>query len=192
MNYNRPNQLGDKWIFAGAACAFLIGLWMVIVAFTIHPTNRINGYIIDIPKEMIYNGNYYCHKMGDTLTVEPLMYSEYQVSYGEKDSLVIYDGERLIATIPNTHSLMDSVLAVDNDAIPGIVWNEYHDGDILLPDYVHTDTLIVINAKLINKAYTERKPTTDQEISNVLSLGTKHYIRQSFWFFQREQPINQL
>lgn len=54
-------------------------------------------------------------------------------------------------------------------------WNkEYHysNGEVLLPDYVHEDTLIVTDAELLNRLL----PCTngsDGEISVILSMGTE-------------------
>lgn len=54
-------------------------------------------------------------------------------------------------------------------------WNkEYHysNGEVLLPDYVHEDTLIVTDAELLNRLL----PCTDGsdgEIGAVLNMGTE-------------------
>src|SRR5262245_41829152 len=61
---------------------------------------------------------------------------------------------------------------VTNDPPPPALFDE---GEILYPGYVHADTLIVIDAKGLNKAFHEQDPATDSEIMNVLLPFTKKY-----------------
>lgn len=50
---------------------------------------------------------------------------------------------------------------------------DYKDGDTLLPDYSHTDTLIVTDAEKINYRFIKSQPATDGEISEALGEGTR-------------------
>lgn len=50
---------------------------------------------------------------------------------------------------------------------PGARQN-YKNGEILLPDYAHTDTLTVIDSEGLNAAMEDLQPATDQEISDIL------------------------
>ena len=48
----------------------------------------------------------------------------------------------------------------------------YKNGDTLLPDYVHTDTLIVVSEKLLNECFSKTDAATDEEISDIIGDGT--------------------
>lgn len=48
----------------------------------------------------------------------------------------------------------------------------YYNGEILLPDYVHTDTLVVIDAELLNDIITQPDIASDQDISECLTGTT--------------------
>ena len=49
----------------------------------------------------------------------------------------------------------------------------YRDGDTLLPDYVHSDTLIVTDAKTLNWCMENCDIASDGDINDVLSITTK-------------------
>lgn len=48
----------------------------------------------------------------------------------------------------------------------------FYDGEILLPDYVHSDTLVVISSKFINWAMEYYDAGSDGDISDILGEGT--------------------
>ena len=54
------------------------------------------------------------------------------------------------------------------------VGSQYYDGEVLLPDYVHSDTLVVTNAWLLNW-YMKRVDGSDGEIMEALELTTRVY-----------------
>lgn len=56
-----------------------------------------------------------------------------------------------------------------------VIDTNYYNGEILLPDYVHTDTLIVIDAKLMNYLMKYYDATSDGDINDILRVGTKPY-----------------
>lgn len=49
--------------------------------------------------------------------------------------------------------------------------HKYYDGEILLPDYVHIDTLIVVDAKYLNWAMTYYDAASDGDIAEILYEG---------------------
>jgi len=51
--------------------------------------------------------------------------------------------------------------------------SRFYDGQILLPDYVHLDTLIVTDGGILNRGIS--KTETDGEIAELLSITTKKY-----------------
>lgn len=53
------------------------------------------------------------------------------------------------------------------------IFQNFKDGDTLLPDYSHVDTLIVTNAERVNFLFMKSQPATDGEISEVLGKGTR-------------------
>jgi hypothetical protein len=48
---------------------------------------------------------------------------------------------------------------------------KYYNGEVLTPDYVHIDTIVVINAKLLNELFSTTYAATDEEISDILGEG---------------------
>lgn len=54
----------------------------------------------------------------------------------------------------------------------------FHNGEVLLPDYVHTDTLLVIDANFINWAMKEYDAQSDGDISDILKTGTVPYHKE--------------
>lgn len=48
----------------------------------------------------------------------------------------------------------------------------YKNGEILLPDYVHLDTLIVVNADSLNWAMGYYDPASDGDIADILRIYT--------------------
>lgn len=50
---------------------------------------------------------------------------------------------------------------------------KFYNGEILLPDYVHLDTLIVIDAKLLNWCMEKYDISSDGDINDVLKITTK-------------------
>ncbi len=51
--------------------------------------------------------------------------------------------------------------------------NTFYNGEILTPDYVHQDTLIVTNAELLNKLMQSPDIDSDQDIANILRRTTQ-------------------
>lgn len=51
----------------------------------------------------------------------------------------------------------------------------FKNGEILLPDYVHTDTLIVVDAKFLNECMQNYDIASDGDINDVLRTTTKKY-----------------
>lgn len=51
-------------------------------------------------------------------------------------------------------------------------YTHYYDGQILLPDYVHSDTLVVISSKFLNWAMEHYDAASDGDISDILGEGT--------------------
>lgn len=52
---------------------------------------------------------------------------------------------------------------------------KFHNGEILLPDYVHLDTLVVTDAKFINWAMEYYDAASDGDIMDILRSGTEKY-----------------
>jgi len=48
----------------------------------------------------------------------------------------------------------------------------FYDGEILLPDYVHSDTLVVVSSKFLNWAMEHCDAGSDGDISDILGEGT--------------------
>lgn len=51
----------------------------------------------------------------------------------------------------------------------------YSNGQILYPDYIHQDTLVVVNAKFLNYMMANYNIGTDSEINNLLTGTTIKY-----------------
>lgn len=51
----------------------------------------------------------------------------------------------------------------------------FYNGEILYPDYVHQDTLIVTNAVFLNKWMEEYDVASDGDIMDLLKVGTVKY-----------------
>lgn len=69
------------------------------------------------------------------------------------------------------------------EKIPVARPEHFQNAQVLLPDYAHTDTLIVIDAQGLNAAIETLQPRTDGEISDLLYTYCKtktesHAIRQ--------------
>lgn len=63
---------------------------------------------------------------------------------------------------------------LDNEyhSYPAVTPATFTQGEVLTPDYVHQDTLIVVNASLLNSIFETEGPATDQEINNALARTT--------------------
>jgi hypothetical protein len=51
----------------------------------------------------------------------------------------------------------------------------FYNGEVLLPDMVHHDTLIVVDAGYLNKCMADYDIESDADISDILSVTTKKY-----------------
>lgn len=49
----------------------------------------------------------------------------------------------------------------------------FYNGEILLPDYVHTDTLVVTDAKTLNWCMANYDVASDGDINDILTITTK-------------------
>lgn len=70
-----------------------------------------------------------------------------------------------IPDIKHTHKELDSDGIVREYSAP----NGYYDGEVLLPDYAHPDTLIVVDAKSLNMAM-KHSDGSDGNISYILHV----------------------
>lgn len=57
----------------------------------------------------------------------------------------------------------------------------FYNGEILLPDYVHSDTLVITDAKFINWAMEYYDAASDGDIFDILHSGAKKYIQPSYY-----------
>jgi len=55
--------------------------------------------------------------------------------------------------------------------------DKFFNGQILLPDYVHPDTLIVTDARFINWCMVKYDAASDGDIADILKAGTRKYSR---------------
>lgn len=55
---------------------------------------------------------------------------------------------------------------------------QFYNGEILYPDHVHTDTLIVTDAPFINKWMRDYDAASDGDIYDILRVSTNKYIKE--------------
>jgi hypothetical protein len=73
----------------------------------------------------------------------------------------------IVAILASCSSPSQRAIEGDSDTYP----THYTNGQILLPDYAHNDTLVVINANRLNSLFSGPPVQGDEDISDILYEG---------------------